>query len=131
MQNILITTLTAALLLAGGCVHHPDIQQGNLITPEMRERIQPGMSMQQVRAIMGTPLVVDPFHPERWYYQYEYIKDAELAARYTLRLDFDERGSLASISGDIPPEGLHGRLSGSEPEAARSQPEGGPTRGGL
>lgn len=50
--------------------HKIDIQQGNLITPEMREKIKLGMSAAMVRSILGTPLITDPFHAKRWDYVY-------------------------------------------------------------
>ena len=50
--------------------HRIDIQQGNLITPEMREKLKLGMSAAMVRSILGTPLIADPFHAKRWDYVY-------------------------------------------------------------
>jgi outer membrane protein assembly factor BamE len=50
--------------------HKIDIQQGNLITPEMREKVKLGMSAAMVRSILGTPLITDPFHAKRWDYVY-------------------------------------------------------------
>lgn len=63
-----------------------EIQQGNMITPEMREKIQVGMSSAMVRSLLGTPLITDPFHPERWDYVYTMQKDGkqEDAQRMTL-----------------------------------------------
>lgn len=45
-----------------------DIVQGNAITREQGERIKPGLTRMQVRDILGTPLVTDPFHAARWDY---------------------------------------------------------------
>ena len=50
--------------------HKIEIQQGNLITPEMREKVKLGMSAAMVRSILGTPLITDPFHAKRWDYVY-------------------------------------------------------------
>lgn len=45
-----------------------DIVQGNAITREQITLVKPGMSRAQVREILGTPLLADPFHAERWDY---------------------------------------------------------------
>jgi outer membrane protein assembly factor BamE len=45
-----------------------DIVQGNVITKEQAERVRPGMSRLQVRDVLGTPLLTDPFHAARWDY---------------------------------------------------------------
>jgi len=73
--------------------HKPEIQQGNLITPEMREKIKVGMSAALVRSILGTPLINDPFHVKRWDYVYSLEKGGKLVEkqqRMTLYFD-DER----------------------------------------
>ena len=49
-----------------------DIQQGNFVTQEMVAKLKPGMTASQVRFILGTPLVVDAFHKDRWDYVYRY-----------------------------------------------------------
>ncbi|HEX4859226.1 MAG TPA: outer membrane protein assembly factor BamE [Usitatibacteraceae bacterium] len=60
--------------LASGCagfgVHRIDIQQGNLVTAEQLARVKPGMSRQDVKNILGTPLLQDVFHADRWDYYF-------------------------------------------------------------
>ncbi len=51
-------------------IHQIDIQQGNVITKKMTDKLKIGMDMNQVRYVMGTPLIVDPFHKNRWDYVY-------------------------------------------------------------
>jgi outer membrane protein assembly factor BamE len=62
----------AAFVLAvlGACVHRIDIQQGNFLDKEDIDRISVGMTRVQVRALLGTPMVADPFQGERWDYLY-------------------------------------------------------------
>ena len=67
-----------------------DIQQGNMITPEMREKVQAGMSSAMVRSILGTPLVTDPFHPNRWDYVYLMKRDGKLEDEQRLTLYFKD-----------------------------------------
>src|SRR5687767_14106840 len=47
-----------------------EIQQGNFVSQEMVSQLKPGMTREQVRFILGTPMVTDVFHPERWDYVY-------------------------------------------------------------
>jgi outer membrane protein assembly factor BamE len=69
----------AALVLAvlGACVHRIDIQQGNFLDKEDIDRISVGMTRVQVRALLGTPMVADPFQGSRWDYVY-YMKKGRL-----------------------------------------------------
>lgn len=66
-----------AVLLAGlgltGCVHRIDIQQGNFLDSEDIDRVAVGMTRVQVRSLLGTPMVADPFVNSRWDYVY-YLK---------------------------------------------------------
>jgi outer membrane protein assembly factor BamE len=69
-------TLTALVALAAvgpavtACVYRPTIQQGNLLLQSDIDQIKPGMTRSQVRYILGTPMVSDPFEPNRWDYVY-------------------------------------------------------------
>lgn len=51
-------------------VHKPTIQQGNVLTEEMLNELELGMSKEQVKFLLGTPSMVDVFHPDRWDYVY-------------------------------------------------------------
>ncbi|MBL8270631.1 outer membrane protein assembly factor BamE [Steroidobacter sp.] len=72
----LYASLFAVLLTAGalsGCVHRIDIQQGNFLDTEDIDRVTVGMTRVQVRSLLGTPMVADPFISTRWDYMY-YLK---------------------------------------------------------
>lgn len=45
-----------------------DIVQGNVVTQEQAARVQPGMTRAQVRDLLGSPMLTDPFHADRWDY---------------------------------------------------------------
>ena len=72
----------ALVLLLAGCKQVPvlptltpykiDVQQGNYVTQDMVEKLKPGMTRSQVKFLLGTPLVVDPFRNDRWDYVYLY-----------------------------------------------------------
>ncbi|MFP4607596.1 MAG: outer membrane protein assembly factor BamE [Thiohalospira sp.] len=127
MQRTLVTTtLVLALpmmMVLGGCVHKPDIQQGNLVTPDMRDQLREGMSADQVRRVAGSPMLVDPFQPRKWVYAYRYRRDGDSAADHTLTVRFDEAGKVATIQGEAPPEGRHRELvRGSEARTTPTDP---------
>ena len=79
------------------------IPQGNYLNQQMVAQVREGMSREQVRLAIGTPLVADPFHPDRWDYvfRYQYPNgDAELR-RVTV---FFESESVARVQHDQLPE---------------------------
>ncbi len=109
MQRIIIsvTVLLLSLTLIGGCsyfpgVHKIDIQQGNLVTQEMVDKLKPGMNRNQVRYLMGTPMVADTFSQDRWDYFYSLKpgKDELIHKRLTL---FFKDDKLSHFSGDYHP----------------------------
>lgn len=91
-RNLLPALLAAAALL-GGCVYRPDIQQGNLLTMEDIRKVEVGMSRSQVRFLLGTPMVSDPFAPHRWDYVYrmQYGRDrAVITAHFVVWFEGDK-----------------------------------------
>lgn len=68
--------LTRRCLLAGtaagltACVYRVDVQQGNLLDDTDVEAVKTGMTRSQVRFLLGTPVVEDAFHQDRWDYVY-------------------------------------------------------------
>ncbi len=77
-----------------------DIQQGNVVTQEMIAKVQLGMTRNQVRFALGTPLVVDPFRTDRWDYVYLYNKAGVLTEQRKIAVIFkDDR--LVRIDGDV------------------------------
>jgi outer membrane protein assembly factor BamE len=61
------------LLVCGiveACIYRIDIQQGNVIEQEALDQVQVGMSRSAVQFLLGTPMVADSFHEERWDYTY-------------------------------------------------------------
>lgn len=61
------------LSMAGGCVYQANLSQGNLLKQEDLDQVEVGMTRRQVRFLLGTPMIDDPFHEERWDYIY-YLK---------------------------------------------------------
>ena len=71
---IVVAIVATCSGLLGGCagfgVHRIDIQQGNLVTQEQLAKVSPGMSRNDVRNALGTPLLQDVFHANRWDYYF-------------------------------------------------------------
>ncbi len=55
---------------SAGCVYRPNIQQGNLLKTEDIDQVTVGMTRSQVRYLLGTPMLANPFDPQRWDYIY-------------------------------------------------------------
>ncbi len=69
--------------------HKLEIRQGNWVTPEMRTHLQVGMNKIQVKALLGTPLISDPFHSQRWDYLYQLRQEGILVENKRLTVYFD------------------------------------------
>ena len=71
MRKLIITVLTLlALSTAAGCVYQANLSQGNLLKQEDLDQVEVGMTRNQVRFLLGTPMIDDPFHHDRWDYVY-------------------------------------------------------------
>ncbi|MDI1297900.1 outer membrane protein assembly factor BamE [Methylotenera sp.] len=81
-----------------------DVQQGNVVTSKMLLQLRPGMTKSQVRFIMGTPLIQDSFHGNRWDYVYQMREKGKIIEQRRVILDFDGE-SLKTVRGDVIPKG--------------------------
>lgn len=110
MKRALIPFL---LLLLGACANMPDVtsyltpyridvRQGNYVTQDMVAQLRPGLSKDQVRFILGTPLVADMFHVDRWDYVYRFRpgRDPQNVQQRRLIVFFEE-GKLSRLGGDV------------------------------
>lgn len=70
MHRFSIPVLLLAMTLMAGCVYQAALSQGNLIKEEDLDQVETGMTRNQVRFLLGTPLVDDMFHSNRWDYVY-------------------------------------------------------------
>ena len=109
---LLIRSLALGCLLAGliGCgsnfgfpgVYRINVEQGNVVTEEMVEQLRSGLNRRQVRYIMGTPLIEDSFHEDRWDYRYLLRNGNELLSETQLTLWFEE-DELVRVEGPDAP----------------------------
>jgi outer membrane protein assembly factor BamE len=117
MRKLLIPIIAIASLLLAACsgdpivnrlpwVYRIDIQQGNVIAQDALNQVRLGMNKRQVQFILGTPLLADPFHLDRWDYYYQYKPgtrgDGEpQKQRVSL---FFEGDTLARMAGTMEPQ---------------------------
>ncbi|MDV6318614.1 outer membrane protein assembly factor BamE [Chromohalobacter sp. HP20-39] len=135
MQNLIKTvTFSVALALVSGCsyvgVYKRDLAQGNLITQDMVSQLETGMTKEQVRYVMGSPLLKGPFNEDRWDYVFyldEAYDDVE-QKRVTLTFQNDK---LADIEreGDIEEDVALSTQSDPGPAMEGPGPGGGPAAG--
>ena len=99
-----ISLIFISLLLASCSWLMPykvEIRQGNFISPEMRARVKVGMTQMQVKAVLGVPLVSDPFHANRWDYIYRFEQKGKLLEEKRITLYF-ESDNLQRIDDAVP-----------------------------
>ena len=78
-----------------------DVQQGNILNQEMVSRLRPGLTKDQVRFILGTPVLMDIFHANRWDYIYRLRKgNTGEVEMHKFTVFFDETGKLERVAGD-------------------------------
>lgn len=68
MRQLLLALLTVLACAGCGILYKQPIYQGNLIEKTAADQLQVGMSKQQVRTLLGSPSIADPFHHDRWDY---------------------------------------------------------------
>ena len=108
---ISIILIASSTLPLSGCssldefslVYQPDTQQGNIVDQEMVDQLKTGMSKRQVRFIMGTPLLIDVFHQERWDYYFSMKKSRTPIEKQLVSIYFVS-GRLAAVKGDLQPD---------------------------
>jgi len=81
----------------------PDVVQGNFISSEQYSKLQEGMTREQVRQILGTPLLADYFHANRWDYIFEYKRSGQVVGKDRRVTVFFEGDKLVKFEGDALP----------------------------
>lgn len=80
-----------------------DVRQGNYVSQEMVAQLRPGMTRDQVRFALGTPLVADMFHANRWDYVYRFQPGSGEVQLRRLVVFFEDN-KLARVGGDVVAE---------------------------
>jgi outer membrane protein assembly factor BamE len=132
MHAALRALLVVAPFALGACAptdvvkpYRIEIQQGNYVSQEMVSQLRLGMSKEQVRFVLGTPLVADIFHANRW--DYVYYRELPYGKREQRKLSVHfEDGKLARLGGDIVPADPAAAPPAVKPAATPDKPEGKP-----
>ncbi|ASP37269.1 cell envelope protein SmpA [Bacterioplanes sanyensis] len=107
-MRALILTVSLGIATLSGCafpgVYKLNIQQGNIVTADMLQQLEPGMTQRQVVFVMGTPVLRNPFEQRRWDYVYSLEKRDEVVKSYRISLFFDEQGRFSHHTGSLPDE---------------------------
>lgn len=106
-----LVPLTLALVLLSGCsgslsflsAYRIDVEQGNIVTPEMIEQLKPNMTRRQVRFVMGTPLIEDTFNTDRWDYRY-FLRNGTKTLEESKLSVFFEGDALVNVTGSEVPD---------------------------
>ena len=80
-----------------------DVRQGNFVTQDMVAQLKPGLSREQVRFILGSPLIADMFHQDRWDYIYRFRPGAGEIQQRSLAVFFTDN-KLSRVAGDVVAE---------------------------
>jgi len=113
-----VACLLAAAGLLGGCAsrqsteswfgfltpYRIDIVQGNVLTRDQVEQIKPGMTRAQVRDVLGTPLIADLFHANRWDYVFDIRRPGAEAQRRSVVVLFEGDRLIAIEAPELPTE---------------------------
>lgn len=98
-------TLAAILLAATACgplVYRIDVQQGNYVTQDTVARLKKGMSKAEVKQLLGTPLLADVFHSNRWDYYFSNVKGNKADDRTRFTVVFQDE-KVVDFSGTSRP----------------------------
>lgn len=103
-----VRTIIAVAILSG-CSSVPrivneykiDVQQGNVLTQDMVSQLRPGLTKDQVRFILGTPVLMDVFHGNRWDYVYRLQKGSGDVEMRKFSTFFDATDKLVRVAGDV------------------------------
>ncbi|MBD2859290.1 outer membrane protein assembly factor BamE [Spongiibacter sp. KMU-158] len=126
MRSTIIAIGLTALLTACSSWEFPgvyrlDIDQGNIITQEMVDQLEIGMSRSQVEYIMGAPLIKDSFEPNRWDYIFRMRKDGEMTEQHNLSAFFNG-DVLVKIVTDVQPS-EKGKMAGATAQSETATSE--------
>ena len=113
-----LAMLLVAVLATAGCVYRPHIQQGNLLDVEVVDQVTIGMTRSQVRYLLGTPMIMDPFSPDRWDYVYTLKRGRQRGidrAHFVVHFDDDKVNRVEKLDLPEPAAPAGGRKASKKP----------------
>lgn len=103
MRKIFLVLSIAALTACSSLTYKLEVQQGNYVTEDMIAKLKVGMTRSQVRFLLGTPLLVDPFHANRWDYIYRVYYDGKVIEDKQFVVFFDGDAATRFEGSVMPP----------------------------
>jgi outer membrane protein assembly factor BamE len=103
----LLSLLLAIALLTlpvTGCVYRVDVQQGNLLDDQEIEAVKVGMTRSQIRFLLGTPAIADPFHADRWDYIYYFRRGRQRTVDRAWLIVYFDGERVREVQRDVPVE---------------------------
>jgi len=101
-MRFLLAAATMLALAGCGLVYTIDIQQGNYVTDDLAAKLRVGMTKAEVRQLLGTPLLIDPFHANRWDYYFSNVRERRPDTPSRLSVFF-ENDKVATFVGQARP----------------------------
>ena len=94
--------IAALAIMVTGCIFRIDIQQGNLLEESAIDQIEIGMTRSQVRFLLGTPMVADSFHQNRWDYTYYFQEGKSRETERRWLIVYFAEDQVERIERDVP-----------------------------
>lgn len=98
----LLLAIALLTLPVTGCVYRVDVQQGNLLEDKEIEAIKVGMTHSQVRFLLGTPAIADPFHADRWDYIYYFRRGRQRTVDRAWLIVYFDGDRVREVQRDVP-----------------------------
>jgi outer membrane protein assembly factor BamE (lipoprotein component of BamABCDE complex) len=124
---LLRTLLVAAVVAVAGCAWVPtwgvykiDVNQGNFVTQDVVEKLRVGQTKSQVRLLLGTPLVADAFHANRWDYVYRFESAGRLRDDHRLTVEFQDDKVTRWSNDELPVAPIRGYAGDTQDGVVRS-----------
>lgn len=103
-----LVAVPLALTMLTGCslleklVYRIDINQGNYVEQSAVNQLKFGMTKEQVRFVLGSPMLIENGFPNTWYYIYYHTEGHNAPIQKNLFAEFNDQGRLVKITGDYP-----------------------------
>ncbi len=104
-----LVAIPLAVTMLSGCsvlerlVYRIDINQGNYVEQQAVEQLKFGMTKEQVRFVLGSPMLIENGVPNTWYYIYHHTPGHNPSVQKNLIVNFNDAGQLIELSGDFQP----------------------------
>lgn len=97
-----ILAFSVLLVTPIACIYRIDIQQGNLLEETAIEQVSVGMTKSQVLFLLGTPMVADSFHTDRWDYTYYFKRGRSDDIERRWLIVYFDGDVVSSVEKDVP-----------------------------